>query len=422
MAEHNTLTGASLHEPKGVESSIAGQVYVSDGVGSGNWEFGDATNEVVINSITDFPAASAGVITLAADTRYVIAAAMTTTDRFVLGANTQITSFSTLSPVFEYTGSGTMFTGVDVSVLIQDIRLNCPNGEVFNFSNVAALNTSIVLIKDVLVNSAAKFGTFTSLVSLVITDTSCFNCTQGFTLAGTGWRVWRMQDIGMISSNAAFVGVDMGVASCAGILFQTSLFTMVAGGVAFKGAAASANVPANNIGRISNMNLPAGGSPLSGITRDDIRWTFKDNDQVQDTMPDGMVSLNSNATATAIAVVNTPVLAAGTFVCERESLFSCTTGGRITYLGERSLTSPVDIVATIEAASGTNKDITIYAAVNGTVVANSAKSNKVGSGDPKNTTVLWQAELNTNDYIEIFVENNTDTTDLLVIDAILRVR
>lgn len=35
--EHSTLTGASLHEPKGIDAAAANRVYVSDGVGSGSW-------------------------------------------------------------------------------------------------------------------------------------------------------------------------------------------------------------------------------------------------------------------------------------------------------------------------------------------------------------------------------------------------
>lgn len=34
---HSGLTGASLHEPKGVSTATANQVYVSDGTGSGAW-------------------------------------------------------------------------------------------------------------------------------------------------------------------------------------------------------------------------------------------------------------------------------------------------------------------------------------------------------------------------------------------------
>lgn len=37
MALHKDLTGADLHEPKGVASASSGQVYVADGAGSGSW-------------------------------------------------------------------------------------------------------------------------------------------------------------------------------------------------------------------------------------------------------------------------------------------------------------------------------------------------------------------------------------------------
>lgn len=35
--EHSTLTDPELHEPKGAASATAGQVYVADGAGSGDW-------------------------------------------------------------------------------------------------------------------------------------------------------------------------------------------------------------------------------------------------------------------------------------------------------------------------------------------------------------------------------------------------
>ena len=38
MAKHSTLTGADLHEPKGVSSALSGNVYIADGAGSGAWD------------------------------------------------------------------------------------------------------------------------------------------------------------------------------------------------------------------------------------------------------------------------------------------------------------------------------------------------------------------------------------------------
>lgn len=47
MTVHRNLTGADLHEPKGVETALAGMVYVANGSGSGSWV---AATSVITNS------------------------------------------------------------------------------------------------------------------------------------------------------------------------------------------------------------------------------------------------------------------------------------------------------------------------------------------------------------------------------------
>lgn len=38
MALHRDLSGADLHEPKGIEGAPNGTVYVSEGTGTGSWK------------------------------------------------------------------------------------------------------------------------------------------------------------------------------------------------------------------------------------------------------------------------------------------------------------------------------------------------------------------------------------------------
>lgn len=48
--QHSALTGSELHEPKGADSASTGEVYVSDGSGSGAWGLAEdigATKDVV---------------------------------------------------------------------------------------------------------------------------------------------------------------------------------------------------------------------------------------------------------------------------------------------------------------------------------------------------------------------------------------
>jgi len=37
--QHNIITDPDIHEPKGVASATSGKVYISNGSGSGTWEY-----------------------------------------------------------------------------------------------------------------------------------------------------------------------------------------------------------------------------------------------------------------------------------------------------------------------------------------------------------------------------------------------
>lgn len=48
--QHNQLTGADLHEPKGVASAVVGTSYVADGAGSGAWS--DIRSRILLSTQT----------------------------------------------------------------------------------------------------------------------------------------------------------------------------------------------------------------------------------------------------------------------------------------------------------------------------------------------------------------------------------
>ncbi len=57
MAHHKDLTGADLHEPKGVASASADTVYVADGSGSGAWSALPGSFVTVTRTIADISTA-----------------------------------------------------------------------------------------------------------------------------------------------------------------------------------------------------------------------------------------------------------------------------------------------------------------------------------------------------------------------------
>jgi len=377
------------------------------------------TNEKLINFVSEFPTASGGFRTLDASTFYLIGDDLNVgTDRFVLQQDTVVAGLDSSTSSLTYTGTGIMFTAVDTNNKITKLTLDCPNGSLF--SSTSPVTPSVFQMVDCTVDSCDIIGVLGDLAATQLSNVA-FNDikTNGILFTGSHGVFTGQTDL--VNLNGGVL-LDLGTATFDAVDLSSSFVTVAPGTTMLSGAANSANITSGNIGSITGTRIFGAGTPLVGITIDDIRWNFQNNDDIQDTMPDAMLSLNSNTTETSIAMVDTPVKVTGTWIIERESFFSGGTTGRITFNGERDIVVPVDITTTIEAASGTNKDITIYLSLNGTIIANSGKTNKVSANDPKATSVLWQLTVTENDFLEIFLENNTDSVNLVCSSAILRVR
>jgi hypothetical protein len=50
--QHSSLTDPNLHEPKGASSANAGEVYVADGAGSGDWSARQYTLNALIADVS----------------------------------------------------------------------------------------------------------------------------------------------------------------------------------------------------------------------------------------------------------------------------------------------------------------------------------------------------------------------------------
>jgi hypothetical protein len=131
--------------------------------------------------------------------------------------------------------------------------------------------------------------------------------------------------------------------------------------------------------------------------------------------------MQSNATATTIGVIGTPVLVAGTWTVESTSKMTGTTGGRLTYDAQRDVHIPLIASLTVSPVAGNNRDIGVFVAVNGSVVANSRRGAIVSSAASTSITMPWSLTLTTDDFIEIFVVNDTSTDNVLVSSAVLSI-
>ena len=370
---------------------------------------------------SDFPIQDSSTITLSAQTQYIITAPFSTAKSFTVLDAAVLTSSSTLGPLLTYTGTGSMFNITDASFIIRLMQISAPNAQYYNFTDTVGA-TFVFLSDNVRHIGGSKYGSFSNPQTVLITIGAAFGLTQGITFTGTGISIISIDKLFISSTSTSFKSVDLGSAVSQTTEFRDLTVDAPSGAFGLSGLVSSGNIPTGKLAMVNNCEFDGGMTALENIANTDIRWNFTDNTPIPDTIADAMASLTANTTETVIAVVDTPVKVAGTWVVERESLFDTDTTGRLTYLGERDVVLPLDASVTVNSASGTNKDITAYLALNGTIITNSGQISRVGTTDPSNLSVLWQQNLTTNDYIEVFLENNTDTINLVASHAINRAR
>lgn len=376
---------------------------------------------VFVKQESDFPVQDATTITLESQTQYIITATFSTAKSFTVKDAAVLTSSSTLGPVLTYTGTGSMFNITDASFVIRLIRIDHPNAQAFNF--VDSVGGTFLFLSDFVRHlTGTKYGTFSNPQTVLITQGAAFSMGAGVTITGSNVLIISFDKFFINSTSSSFKGIDLNSAVAQTIEFSDVIVNGPAGAFALSGLANNGNIPVGRLAMVDNCEFGGGLTPLENITNSDTRWNFSDNTPIPDTIADGLLSLTANATATVIATVDTPVLVAGTFVVERISLYTGTTAGRMTYEAERDLVTPIDISVQIEPVSGTNKDITVYLALNGTIITNSGKSVRADSGNPLVLGVIWQLNLSENDFLEIFVENNSDSVNILVDSAAFRAR
>lgn len=376
-----------------------------------------STKTIIVNSLSDLPAPVVGVITLADSIDYLVANDLVLgLNRFVMGVNTTFRASSqTLITVTCTLGSGDLFTGANRTCEIRDVAFDMTGMRLVNFTGSG---TESLTVENVTTIGATSVCNFNGGKNLIVKRVNCDGCADGITLAGTITTV-LIQDNLFDTCTSSFL--DFGTAVVTDGTAITNQITIGASGYTFKGLANNANIGTTSIFTILNNKTFGTGLGLSNLLTTDTRFQYALNDALSDTRVDGLLSLQGNATNTVIAGAGTPVLVAGTWVVELESQMSATTAGRIIMDSVKGGRVPMAATLSLSPVSGGAKTISVHFAINGSVIANSKRSGSASGGTDILITCLWQADLATNDYVEVFVTNEDDAVDILVSSAVLQV-
>jgi len=215
--------------------------------------------------------------------------------------------------------------------------------------------------------------------------------------------------------------LDFGASQFRSIIIQNQIVETSAPGTVFiSGLIDSGNIVSEGLASVTNCRIQGDATDLVGVDVTDVRWEFFGNNTVPDTRPDALIHVSGNVAQT-ITPQNTPTKINATWIIDGDSHYTADATGRITYDGDKNFTSPIDLSASLLMASGGDKQVTVYIAINGVEVAATGSQGTSSASKAESAKTIWQHTFVKGDYVEFFVENNSDSTNIVVIQAVGRV-
>lgn len=416
MTKHSLLSGADLHEPKGADTASAGTVYVADGSGSGTWSNIVGTNVVIVENEDDFPTSSAGVITLAEDTVYLINGTVDIgTRRLVAANNSTIRGYGgPLNSHLVSTTTGVLLTITDINFRVMDVSLSAANASaLWDIDGTGAEKVTFI---EVVVPVCDAIGDVDNLHEFYCNSITFESITtNGMTFTGAFSNL-HLHEIAADS----FAGtlINLGTATFNYIAINDATAVLGAGDTWLTIAASSANLNSGKQGFIyaNNIDASAGGTVITGYTTSDTGWIVHANYGIAASLRQGQGYIENNATATTFTGTgsgNEVVTNFGTgFNSGVASGFTISNAGRFTYTGisSRSFLVHANIFASI--AGGASRTYNWYIAKNGTIIASSVSQRSYDGTNAGSCSCTSVVSLSTNDYVELYIRAETATTSL----------
>ena len=418
--DNTPIEGDLLNMPDGSQydyNDISSPILASaeafaDLIGTYKAEIYGVENIDFIYTKSDLPTPSAGVITLEADKTYFIVSNIDLTgDRLVGGSNTTILGASSENCSLTSTGLGVgiplfetiwttpirhiTFKDVDTAISI-DGTINPPVA--LDWTGVNFLNVPNV-------------GEINTCDNFIFSKGSFLN-SKGLLFAGT------IGTIGIDNSLLAGDGASGELIQIASSCVITRRFRLIYSSVVAFGSTVgidvntSATVPTEGY-ILDTVNFSGGGTYVSGVGYLDNKVRWSNSRGIINTSEIGNYYMSDNVTPTVISSSGVPVKALGTTTANAINQKFTHTDNRLTYVG--GLDRDFQVSSTMTFVTGSNKVIGMYVAKNGVIIPSSEMYAASGaSGRAESIHIQTILNMTNGDYIEIWIENETDTTDITV--------
>ena len=370
--------------------------------------------EVIVNDITDFPTQDSTTITLESGFSYLVKNNITTSKNFICEDNSSMRGTASIGVIYTYTGTGALFNcGSNVRFQVTDLGMDCPNGSVFDVKGTGTFSPNdAFLLQDSLVYNCDTIGTCDSGGLFLWRQATVLNCTGAYGIAVTG---------NILSNNienyAVFGLTNAPAIDLTGSMIADSIVDRLnlnggVGSVGITGDANSANIIPNARSVVVDSNFLNVATPLSGITREDVRWDFVENSGISDSRNVADVFLTAPETVTITTPATFVTVDGGNWNTSVNERFTTNAAGVATYNGEREINIKVSGAATVEKVGGGSDQIEVRVALNGATVLRSGVF--TDNNNPTSLPIEVLLTINTGDTIDMQVANNNGTSNIIV--------
>lgn len=367
---------------------------------------------VFVDDVSKLPAAVGGVRTLAADTAYWFTKDIDLLgDRLVCGENTVILGSSSENVRLKSTGLvGTALITSTWSLPMRNIAIEADLALDLDAGvtpNTKALDWYAVNFVD-----CGSVGRIANYNNFIMTDSAFLN-SGDLEFDGTINTVGFMQVIFNPPVGQTAIRVPATATIARRLRVNFASFVVVPGATGIDMSLA-ASVPVEGY-ILGTVNFSGGGSYTTGVQYDDNKAQFVNVRGVPNSSSVAQYTMSNNATATVVGAPNTFVKIAGASAAGPYVQRFTLTNNRATYDGAITQFFKVTAIGTILAQN--NREIAFRIAVDGvSISASQMQTNSEGLGRSAPLTSQSVVQLAQGQYVEVFVANLTDATNVTVGD------
>lgn len=373
-----------------------------------------------VSRLADFPTPAGNVIDLPAlTTWYIIGDIDLTGNRLNCLGNVTITGTSSETSSLTSTGlpGGEALLSSASTLPVRFITFGCPSGtSVFDLNSDGTNGIDMQSVNfgsNTL--SVGSIGTIQNYSNFVMFNCAVLNVENGWTFDGS---------IGTIAFNQTLFGATLNNGNAHITLSTTLIITrrfraiyssfIVTPGRIGIDVVAGVTIPNSNF-ILDTINFSSTGTFLQGIDETDNRSLFTSCVGIPNSAEQGEMTMQGNGTSTTITITGDYYKAAGTTTASTLNQKFTHTDNRLTYVGTVQLNFYIAFVVTV--SSGNNKDVGLRLAKNGTTIVSTTNTVTTnGIGRAESVKIQSFQSMTTNDFIELFVTNTTDTTAVTIVD------